>query len=83
MVSLTTIARSGYYVVKMLPSLLWLPIGVRTSIRHMTHVFEEQLVQSGLDYDVSRQLAEAYREANMELVSQMTSLRSWTRWTKQ
>lgn len=83
MVSLTSIARSGYYVVKMLPSLLWLPISVRTTIRRMTHVFEEQLVRSGLDHDVSRQLAEAYREANMELVGQMTSLRSWTRWKNQ
>jgi len=81
MVSLTSIARSGYYVVKMLPTLLWLPISVRTNIRHMTDVFEEQLVRNGLDYDVSRQLAEAYREANMELVSQMTSPRSWTRST--
>jgi hypothetical protein len=79
MVSLTTIVRSGYYVLKMLPSLLWLPINVRTTIGHMTDVFEEQLVQSGLDHDVSRQLAEAYRRANRELVSQMTSLRSWTR----
>lgn len=79
MVSVTTIARSGYYLLRMLPSLLWLPINVRTKIRRMTDVFEEQLVQSGLDHDVSRQLAEAYRKANRELVSQVTSLRSWTR----
>lgn len=79
MVSLATIARSGYYVLRMLPSVLWLPISVRTTIRHMTDVFEEQLVQSGLDHDASRQLAEAYRKANMELVGQMTSLRSWAR----
>jgi len=79
MVSLTTIARSGYYLLKMLPSLLWLPINTRTKIGHMTDVFEEQLVQSGLDHDVSRQLAEAYRKANRKLANQMTSLRSWTR----
>jgi hypothetical protein len=79
MVSVAAIVRSGYYVLKILPSLLWLPISVRTTIRHMTNVFEEQLIQSGLDHDVSRQLADAYREANRKLVSQMTSPRSWTR----
>ena len=79
MVSATTIARSGYYVLKMLPSLLWLPISIRKNIGHMTDVFEEQLIQSGLDYDVSRQLAKAYHDANKQLVSQMTSPRSWTR----
>jgi hypothetical protein len=45
----------------------------------MTGVFEEQLIQSGLDHDVSRQLAKAYHDANKQLVSQMTSPRSWTR----
>ena len=79
MVSSTTIARSGYYVLKMLPSLLWLPISIRKNIGHMTDVFEEELIQSGLDYDVSRQLAKAYHDANKQLVSQMTSPRSWTR----
>ena len=79
MVSATTIARSGYYVLKMLPSLLWLPISMRKNIGHMTDVFEEELIQSGLDYDVSRQLAKAYHDANKQLVSQMTSPRSWTR----
>ena len=79
MVSATTIARSGYYVLKMLPSLLWLPISIRKNIGHMTDVFEEELIQSGLDYDVSRQLAKAYHDANKQLVSQMTSPRSWTR----
>ena len=79
MVSATTIARSGYYVLKMLPSLLWLPISIRKNIGHMTDVFEDQLIQSGLDYDVSHQLAKAYHDANKELVSQMTSPRSWTR----
>jgi hypothetical protein len=78
MVSLTTIVRSGYYVLRMLPTLLWLPINVRTGIHHITDVFEEQLIQSGLDHDVSRQLAKAYHDANKELVSQLTSLRSWT-----
>ena len=79
MVSLTTVARSGYYVLKLLPSVLWLPINTRTKIGQMTNVFEEQLVESGLDHDVSRQLAETYRKANKELVNQITSLRSWTR----
>jgi hypothetical protein len=79
MVSVTTVVRSGYYVLRMLPSLLWLPIRIRTSIHHMTDVFEAQLIQNGLDQDVSRQLAKAYHEAHKELVSQMTSLRSWIR----
>jgi hypothetical protein len=79
MVSATTIARSGYYILKILPSLLWLPLSIRRNIGHMTDVFEEQLIQSGLDYDVSHQLAKAYHDANKQLVSQMTSPRSWTR----
>jgi len=79
MVSATTIARSGYYILKMLPSLLWLPLSIRKNIGHMTDVFEEELIQSGLDHDVSHQLAKAYHDANKQLVSQMTSPRSWTR----
>ena len=79
MVSATTIARSGYYILKILPSLLWLPLSIRRNIAHMTDVFEKQLIQSGLDYDVSHQLAKAYHDANKHLVSQMSSLRSWTR----
>ena len=79
MVSATTIARSGYYILKILPSLLWLPLSIRKNIGHMTDVFEEELIQSGLDYDVSLQLAKAYHDANKQLVSQMTSPRSWTR----
>jgi hypothetical protein len=79
MVSATTIARSGYYILKIIPSLLWLPINIRRNIGRMTDVFEEQLIQSGLDHDVSRQLAKVYHDANKQLVSQITSLRSWTR----
>ena len=79
MVSATTIARSGYYILKILPSLVWLPINIRWNIGHVTDVFEDELIQSGLDHDVSRQLARAYHDANKQLVSQMTSLRSWTR----
>jgi hypothetical protein len=79
MVSATAIARSGYYILKIIPSLLWLPINIRRNIGHMTDVFEEQLIQSGLDHEVSRQLAKAYHDANKQLVSQITSPRSWTR----
>jgi hypothetical protein len=79
MVSATTIARSGYYVLKMLPSLFWLPLSIRSNIGHMTGVFEKQLIESGLDHDVSRQLAKAYYDANKQLVSQIASPRSWTR----
>jgi hypothetical protein len=77
MVSITTVLRSGYYVLRMLPSLIWLPINIRTSLRHTMTIFEEQLVQSGLDRDIARRLAEAYHEANKDLVGQFTSLKAW------
>ena len=79
MVSLTTMTRPGYYVLKLLPSVLWLPINTRMKIGQISDVFEDQLMESGLDHDVSRELAETYRKANKELVNQITSLRSWTR----
>jgi hypothetical protein len=79
MVSATTIARSGYYVLKIIPSLLWLPVNIRWKIGQMTDVFEDELIQSGLNHDVSRQLAKVYHDANKQLVSQITSPRSWTR----
>jgi len=79
MVSATAAVRSGYYVLKMLPSLLWLPINIRKNIRHMTTVFEEQLIQSGLDQEISHELARAFHDANKQIVSQITSPRSWTR----
>jgi len=79
MVSATNIARSGYYVLKLLPSLLWLPISIRKNVNHMTSVFEEQLIQSGLNHETSHELAKAFHDANKQLISQMTSPRSWTR----
>ncbi len=79
MVSVTGIARSGYYLLRMLPSFIWLPINVRTHIRHATNAFEEQLIESGLDQDISSQLAAAYHDANRELVSTVMSLKAWAR----
>ena len=79
MVSATAAVRSGYYVLKMLPSLLWFPINIRKNIHHMTSVFEQQLIQSGLDPEISHELAKAFHDANKQLVSQITSQRSWTR----
>ena len=78
MVSVTAIIRSGYYLLRMIPSLLWLTINVRTRIGHITDAFEDQLIQSGLDRDISRELSKAYHDANKELVSLMTSPKSWT-----
>ena len=83
MVSATTIARSGYYILKIIPSVIWLPINIRWNIGQMTGVFEDELIQSGLDHNVSRELAKTYHDANKQLVSQMTSLRSWTRMRNQ
>jgi hypothetical protein len=48
-------------------------------VNHMTSVFEEQLIQSGLDYQKSHELAKAFHDANKRLISQITSPRSWTR----
>jgi len=79
MVSVTAIARSGYSLLRMLPSLIWLPINVRTRIHHATDAFEIQLIESGLDRGVSRQLAAAYHQANRELVSSIMSPKAWTR----
>jgi hypothetical protein len=79
MVSATTIARSGYYILKIIPSLLWLPVNIRWKIGQMTDVFEDELIQSGLNHDVSRQLAKVYHDANKQLFSQIASPRSWTR----
>jgi hypothetical protein len=45
----------------------------------MTDAFEDELIQSGLNHDVSRQLAKVYHDANKQLVSQIASPRSWTR----
>jgi hypothetical protein len=77
MVSMTAMMRAGYYIVKMFPQLLWLPLEMRTHLRRARDAFEDQLLQSGLNHSVARELAKTYHEANKEMISQITSPRSW------
>jgi len=77
MVSIRGTARAGYYIAKILPELLWLPVQTRRHLRRATDAFEDQLVQSGLDGKVARELAETYHEANKHVISTMTSPKTW------
>jgi hypothetical protein len=78
MVSATNIMRSGYYLAKMLPVLLWVPISMRSHSRRAAHVFEKELVQSGLEPTVAHQLAEAFSKGNKGVIKKLTSLHTWT-----
>jgi hypothetical protein len=84
MASFTAIIRSGYYVIRMFPSLMWAPINMRRHLGRATDAFENQLLQSGINREVAQELAETYRHTNKELISQLTSPRSWnmTEWLK-
>jgi len=77
MVSMRAMMRAGYHIVKMFPQLLWLPLEMRTHLRRGRDAFEDQLLQSGLDHSIARELAKTYYEANKEMISQITSPRSW------
>jgi hypothetical protein len=77
MASAINILRSGYYILRMLPFLLWMPLGMRLHSRRATHVFEDELVRNGLEETVASQLAKTFNKANMSAVKQLTSLRSW------
>ena len=79
MASFTAIMRSGYYIVRMFPSLLWTPMAMRRHLGRATDAFENQLLQSGIDRKVARELAETYRQTNKELISQLASPRSWSK----
>lgn len=79
MASITTIMRSGYYILRMLPQFVWLPVDMRTRLRRATDAFEDQLLQNGINPDVARELAETYHKANKNLVNQLTSPKTWTR----
>jgi hypothetical protein len=78
MVSATNIMRSGYYLAKLLPVLLWTPVSMRSDLRRATHAFEKELLDSGLESTVAHQLAEAFSKGNKSLVKKLTSLRTWT-----
>jgi len=79
MASFTAIIRSGYYIIRMFPSLLWAPLNIRRHLGRATDAFENQLLQSGIDRKVAQELAETYRQTNKELISQLASLRSWSK----
>ena len=78
-VSIRGTARAGYYIAKMLPRFLLVPVEMRRHLQRATDAFEDQLVQSGLDGKVAQELAETYREANERVVSTMTSLKTWAK----
>jgi hypothetical protein len=78
MVSATNVMRSGYYLAKMLPVLLWTPISMRSHSRRATDVFEKELLESGLEAAVAHQLAEAFSKGNKGVIKKLTSLRTWT-----
>jgi hypothetical protein len=69
--------RAGYYMAKMLPGFLWLPVEMRNHLRRATDAFEDQLVQSGVDVDTAHELAKTYHEANKQVISKITSPRAW------
>jgi len=79
MVSIRGTARAGYYLAKMLPGFLWLPVEMRRHLRRATNAFEHQLLRNGLDGKVARELAETYREANKRVISTITSPRTWAK----
>jgi len=79
MASITAIMRSGYYILRMLPHLVWLRVDMRARLRQATGAFEEQLLQSGLSQDIAHELAESYRGTNKHMIGQMTSPRFWAR----
>jgi len=78
MVSATNVMRSGYYLAKMLPVLLWVPISMRSRSRRATHAFEKELVQSGLEPTVAHQLAEVFSKGNKGVIKKLSSLHTWT-----
>jgi hypothetical protein len=78
MVSATNIVRSGYYLAKMLPVLLWVPISMRSHSHRATHAFEQELVQSGLEPTVAHQLADAFSKGNKGVIKKLSSLHTWT-----
>jgi hypothetical protein len=78
MVSVTTTIRSGYYILRILPILLWIPVSVRSYSRRATRAFEKELLHSGLEPTVAHQLAEAFSKGNKGLIKKLTSPRTWT-----
>jgi len=77
MVSVTTILRSGYYVMTLLPLLLWIPVGTRLHLRRATKAFENELLNNGLEPNAAHQLGTAFNDAYKHVIRQVISPRSW------
>jgi len=77
MASVTTVIRSGFYIATILPALLWVPIGVRLHLRRATKTFEHELLNTGLDPSVARELTTTFNHAHKDLISQVISPRNW------
>jgi hypothetical protein len=79
MTSVRATMRAGYYVAKILPKFLWLPVEMRKHLRRATDAFEDELRQSGVDPDTAHELAKTYHEANKQVISKITSPKAWAR----
>lgn len=77
MLSVTVIIRSGYYILKMIPLLVWTPLSLRLHLRRATATFEDELLRNGLEPDAADQIANAFNKACKSAIEQATSLRSW------
>jgi hypothetical protein len=77
MSTMTTIMRSGYYILRLVPILLWVPFGTRSQLNRATNAFENELLHSGMEPDAAHQLADAFKKSNKDMVKQLTSPRVW------
>ena len=77
MVSVTVIIRSGYYILKMIPLLVWTPLSLRLHLRRATATFESELIRNGLEPAVASEIANAFDKACKSAMEQATSIRSW------
>jgi len=77
MSTMTTIMRSGYYILRLLPVLAWVPFGTRSQLNRATNAFENELLHSGMEPDAAHQLADAFKKSNKDMVKQLTSPRVW------
>jgi len=77
MSTMTTIMRSGYYILRLLPVLVWVPFGTRSQLNRATNAFENELLQSGMEPNAAHQLADAFKKSNKDMVKQLTSPWAW------
>jgi hypothetical protein len=77
MASVTTIIKSGYYILSLLPTLLWIPVNTRLQLRRATGNFESELLKRGLEPVVAEELASTFNEAYRGVIKEVTSTRNW------